>query len=94
MAPDAVTIAALPASAVTWARALPSRNWLLLVGEAAQERVRGELDVPFLARRQYGAIEVSVVDGGVGVRAERCAGGRACTVDLAPVQSGRIGNSR
>jgi hypothetical protein len=94
VAPDAVTIAALPASAVTWARTLPSRNWLLLVGESAQERSRGELDVPFLTRRQHGAIELNVANGAVGVRAERCSGGRGCAVDLPPVQSGRIGDRR
>jgi len=87
VAPDAVTVAALPASAVTWARTLPPRTWLLLVGEAAQERARGDSGVTFLARREHGAVDVQVVDGAVTIRTERCAGGRGCVVDVAPVQS-------
>ena len=89
-----MSIAVLPASAVTWARSLPPRNWLLLVGEAAQERARGDAEVPFLPRREHGAIEVQVVDGAVRIRAERCSGGTGCAVDVLPVQSGRIGEGR
>jgi competence protein ComEC len=84
VAPDAVTIAALPASAVTWARSLPLRNWLLLVGEPAVERARGESGVPFLARRDHGLIELSLIQGTVGVRTERCGGGRECEIQLPP----------
>ena len=36
------------------ARLLPAQSWLLLVGESGLERVRGDLGVPFLARREYG----------------------------------------
>lgn len=82
LTPDAVSIAALPASAVTWARSLPPRNWLLLVGEPAQERVGGSAGVPFLARREHGSVAVRVLDGAVEVRTERCSGGRDCPVEL------------
>jgi hypothetical protein len=82
--PEAVSVAALPASAVSWARTLPARNWLLLVGEPAQERARGESGVPFLARREAGSVELIVLDGAVKVRTERCSTGRDCVVELPP----------
>ena len=84
VAPEAVTVAVLPASAVSWARTLPPRNWLLLVGEAGLERARGQSDVPFLDRRELGSVEVSVHGGTVAVRTERCPGGRECAVALPP----------
>lgn len=82
--PDGATVAVLPASAVSWARAMPPRHWLLLVGEPALERARGDASVPFLTRRDHGAVELSVSDGGVAVRTERCASGRDCLLELQP----------
>jgi hypothetical protein len=90
IAPDAVTVAALPSSAVAWARSLPPRNWLLLVGEPAVERARGESVVPFLARRDHGSIELSLVQRSVGVRTERCSGGRSCAIELPPAAFGAL----
>jgi hypothetical protein len=84
VAPDAASIAVLPGSAVSWARALPPRNWLLLVGEARLERARGASGVPFLMRHETGSVEVTVRDGGLAVRTERCSGGRQCVVELPP----------
>ncbi|HZO25918.1 MAG TPA: ComEC/Rec2 family competence protein [Chloroflexota bacterium] len=84
VAPDAVSIAVLPTSAVTWARSLPARKWLLLVREASLERTREGPEVPFLARREHGVIELNVLDGSVGVHAERCTDRRACEVELPP----------
>jgi competence protein ComEC len=89
VAPDAVTVAALPASAVAWMRRVPARNWLLLVGE----RARGDADVPFLARRESGSIELRVTDGSVGVRAERCAGGHGCEVEVPPARRALLSGS-
>ena len=61
--PDAVTVAVLPSSAVAWARTLPPRQWLFVVGEPLLERTRGPSAIPFLARRDYGAIELSFTGG-------------------------------
>jgi competence protein ComEC len=82
--PDAVSVGRLPSSAVAWARALPERRWLLLVGEPAQERARGESGVPLLTRRAYGQIELSLDRGQVTVRTERCDAGEACQIELPP----------
>jgi hypothetical protein len=81
---DLVTVGRLPSSAVAWARLMPARSWLLLVGEAAQERARGESAVPFLSRRDYGEIGLSILDGTVSVQTERCADAEACTIVLPP----------
>jgi hypothetical protein len=84
--PDAVTIGRLPSSAVAWARVVPPRPWLLLVGEPSLERARGESGVPLLTRREYGQVELSVIDGAVAIQTERCPGGQTCQIDLpAPV---------
>jgi ComEC/Rec2-related protein len=86
LAPDAVSIGRLPSSAVAWARALSPRNWLLLVGEPSQERVRGDSGVPFLTRREHGQIELTLApeqDGAsLVVLTERCAEGSACQLAL------------
>lgn len=87
VAPDLTTVGRLPASGVAWARALPARPWLLLVGEPALERVRGDSGVPFLTRREHGQIELSILDGAVSVETERCAEGEACQVALPPPTS-------
>jgi competence protein ComEC len=75
LAPEAVSVGRLPSSAVAWARSLPPRRWLLLVGEPAQERARGDSSVPLLTRREHGQIELSVEHGQVTIRTERCATG-------------------
>jgi hypothetical protein len=82
LAPEAVSVGRLPSSAVAWARSLPPRRWLLLVGEPAQERARGDSSVPLLTRREHGQIELSVEHGQVTIRTERCATGEDCQVEL------------
>jgi competence protein ComEC len=82
--PNTSTIAVLPSSAVSWARTLSPRNWLLVVGEPLLERTQSGSAVPFLARRQHGAIEIAPVRGKVAVRSERCADGLDCEIELAP----------
>jgi competence protein ComEC len=80
--PDAVTVGRLPSSAVAWARMLPPRRWLLLIGEPVQERARGQSGVPFLTRREHGQIDLSVDGDAVSVQSERCPDGEACQVQL------------
>jgi competence protein ComEC len=80
--PNAVSIAMLPSSAVSWARSLPPRNWLLVVGERPVERDRDESSVPFLSRRDHGSIDVTVHDEVVDIRVERCSGGSDCRVEV------------
>jgi competence protein ComEC len=82
--PDAVSVGRLPSSAVAWARTLPERRWLLLVGEPAQARARGESGVPLLTRRAYGQVELVLEGGRVAVRTERCETGEACQIELPP----------
>lgn len=84
VAPNAVSIAMLPSSAVSWAKSLQQRNWLLVVGERPIDQERDESSVPFLSRREYGAIDVTVQDGQVAIRVERCSGGGDCQVELPP----------
>jgi hypothetical protein len=82
VAEDAITVGRLPAASVAWARALSPRRWLLLVGEPSLERVTGNSGVPFLARRDHGMIALTVAGGTLAVRAERCAGGHDCLIEL------------
>jgi hypothetical protein len=82
LAPDSVSVARLPSSAIAWARALPPRNWLLLIGEPSQERARGESGVPLVTRRAHGQIELSLDGDALAVVAERCADGAACQIAL------------
>jgi competence protein ComEC len=84
IAPDAATVAALPSSAVVWARVQPPRRWLLLTGEPALERARGDSGVPFLVRRDHGLVSLSVDGDNVEVRTERCAAGSDCRLELPP----------
>jgi hypothetical protein len=81
LAPEAVSVGRLPSSAVAWARSLPPRRWLLLVGEPAQERARGDSGVPLLTRREHGQVEMSIQEGQVTVRTERCSTGEGCQVE-------------
>jgi hypothetical protein len=48
------------------------------------ERARGESGVPFLDRREHGAIELRIVRGAVQVRTERCVSGVLCELELPP----------
>jgi hypothetical protein len=89
-AADHATIGLLSSSAVSWARLLPAQSWLLLVGESGMERARGDLGVPFLARREYGQVDVRVVGNAVSVRTERCSAGRDCSVTLPRPTSGTL----
>ncbi|MGE3269854.1 MAG: ComEC/Rec2 family competence protein, partial [Chloroflexota bacterium] len=81
---DLPSITMLPASAVSWARMLPPRPWLLLVGEPGLARARGDSGVPFLTRREYGIVEIALRDGRMSVRTERCASGTRCQIELPP----------
>jgi hypothetical protein len=90
VAPDAASIAAVPSGAVSWARALPPRRWLLLVGEPTPARARNAQGVPFLARREYGSVELSMARGTLAVETERCPEGRACVVELPPPAFGAL----
>src|SRR5690606_2372111 len=82
--PEAVSVGRLPSADVAWARVLPPRRWLLLVGEPVQARARGESGVPFLTRREYGQIDLRLEGDTLEVETERCADGLACQVVLPP----------
>jgi hypothetical protein len=85
---ETVSIGRLPAAGLAWARLLPPRRWLLLVGEPGVERARGDSGVPFLARREYGAVDLTISAGAVSARTERCSGGQDCAIDLpAPIMA-------
>lgn len=80
--PEAVSVGRLPPADVAWARALPPRRWLLLVGEPVQERARGDSGVLFLTRREHGQIDLSLDGDALAVQTERCPDGLACQVAL------------
>jgi hypothetical protein len=62
---------------------MPPRRWLLLVGEPAQERARGESGVPFLTRHEHGQVDLSLEQrDALSVRTERCAAGEGCHIEL------------
>ncbi|MFN8632552.1 MAG: ComEC/Rec2 family competence protein [Chloroflexota bacterium] len=80
---EAATVVALPMSAVSWARAVPPRPWLLLVGPPAREWLGAVSGVTYLTHREYGMVELSVERGTVSIQTERCSAGRDCQLDLA-----------
>jgi competence protein ComEC len=82
VAPDLTTVAVLPSNGVTWARALQPRTWLAVVGDPPRSSMEPSILVPLLRQREYGAVRLWVRPGSVGVRAERCSGGRACEIEL------------
>ncbi len=82
VAPDASTVARLPSSAVAWARSLPARHWLLLVGGPATARARGEPGLPFLTHRDHGLVDLEILDRAILARTERCEAGRNCVLEI------------
>ena len=87
---DLPTVAILPANAVSWARSLAPRRWLFVVGEPLLERSAAGSSVPFLARREHGAVELTIQNGTATVQSERCPAGLACAIDLPPPRLGPV----
>ncbi|MCC7369004.1 MAG: ComEC/Rec2 family competence protein [Chloroflexi bacterium] len=82
--------ARLPRSGASWARSLPPQAWLLLIGDPGTARARGEAGVPLLLARDFGTVELTIHDGGIGARTERCPSGQSCDLLLPPPQFGPL----
>jgi hypothetical protein len=88
--PDLPLVARLPRGAVSWARTLPPRSWLLLIGDAATARARGDSPVPLLLAREHGTVELTVQGVAVSAWSGRCATGRECQLELPPPTFGPL----